>query len=593
MRLSQVAGPDTLGHVNLDEQTLDGLADFICGDTVGPVYRKGWELPGFFRRAGLATGDHSGTRKWWTLDRLREFASQKGAVEKIVLRISDPLEYKGEGAVAEQARAKLNDLLAIEGWHIDRLGLTPVLSRIEPRLAQVPAPPQRTGENEEYGRWAVLRTVGTGGFGVVYEVEASDTRERRALKVLFSEATADPTIPYAEQRRRFQREVAMQESLKHPNIMPILESNLAANPPWFVMPLGTHTLADRIAAGLPEAEAVAAARLLIEVVKFAHGEGALHRDVQPLNVLFVEGRMLLTDFGLGKNQWSSSTALTKTRAGFGTVAYTAPEQWENASAADTRADVFSLGRVLQEMLTGQPPVRYDDKRVPNRFRYLILKATSADPDERYSTVGDLLSALDQVTRGVSDPEAPREVLARLHGEWTAATSDSVCLGVINLVHDLLMRHRLDAEFIRDVVPALPAELMSQYMGSKPVEFGQLLSEYDDRVGELRVPFPFTYMDTIASFYESVYVQTPDLTLKRRLLRRLLYMGAEYTERDMALAAGRILGRIRTVEEGMMAADLLDQNHAAAEWIAKSVRSETLIPLLREKLREADATPLAP
>jgi len=120
----------------LDDQTLDALADLICGDD-GPLYRKGWELPLFFRRAGLRCPDHDGsTRKWWTLDRLREFNQSPQDIEKILLRLADPREYKGDAEAAKTALTELNKLLAIEGFEIELSGVNPRLIKRKPGLVK-------------------------------------------------------------------------------------------------------------------------------------------------------------------------------------------------------------------------------------------------------------------------------------------------------------------------------------------------------------------------------------------------------------------------------------------------------------------------
>jgi len=120
----------------LDEQTLDALAELVCGDD-GPLYRKGWELPNFFRRAGLHCPDHDGsTRKWWTLDRLREFNQHPQSIERVLLRLADPREYKGDAEAAKTALTELNKLLAIEGFEIELSGVNPRLIERKPGLVK-------------------------------------------------------------------------------------------------------------------------------------------------------------------------------------------------------------------------------------------------------------------------------------------------------------------------------------------------------------------------------------------------------------------------------------------------------------------------
>jgi hypothetical protein len=118
----------------LDQQTLDALADLICGDA-GPFYRRGWELAGFFRRASLSCPDHDGsTRKWWALERLREFNETAESLENVILRLANPREYKGDSDITHQVIAALNKILAIEGLQVHLAGVIPKLIVTEPSL---------------------------------------------------------------------------------------------------------------------------------------------------------------------------------------------------------------------------------------------------------------------------------------------------------------------------------------------------------------------------------------------------------------------------------------------------------------------------
>jgi hypothetical protein len=137
--------PDVPPNLNLDAQTLEPLAELICGDG-GPVYRQGHKLAPFFRSAGLECPDHDGsTRKWWTLTMLSEYATQPGALKRILLRLADPREYRGNAGETEAAIRDLNGILAIEGLEVWLDGITPRLRRVNPALRPAtpptPAPP--------------------------------------------------------------------------------------------------------------------------------------------------------------------------------------------------------------------------------------------------------------------------------------------------------------------------------------------------------------------------------------------------------------------------------------------------------------------
>ncbi len=119
----------------LDPKTLELIADLICGDAPGLKYRKGWELPLFFRSAGLKCPDHDGTtRKWWTLARLHEYSRQHEAIEKVILRLASPKEYEDRDTF-ETVLDHLNRRLRLEGYQVQLDGVTPRLVSVTPALA--------------------------------------------------------------------------------------------------------------------------------------------------------------------------------------------------------------------------------------------------------------------------------------------------------------------------------------------------------------------------------------------------------------------------------------------------------------------------
>lgn len=127
-------------RIRLDPSTLEALAELICGDE-GPFYRKGWELPGFFHRAGLECPDHDGsTRKWWTLDRLKEYQLKPGAIRKVILRLADPREYRGDASTTTEVIRRLNDIMRVEGFEAALEGVKPRLRAATARaLPVIPA----------------------------------------------------------------------------------------------------------------------------------------------------------------------------------------------------------------------------------------------------------------------------------------------------------------------------------------------------------------------------------------------------------------------------------------------------------------------
>lgn len=121
----------------MDAQTLDSLADMICGNGEYPVYRTGPELTRFFQRVGFSNFEHDGsTRKWWTLDVLKHLTENN--LKAVILRLANPKEYRGNQQLVDQALTKLNEILIVEGLNVELDGVTPVLKEITPQFIAQP-----------------------------------------------------------------------------------------------------------------------------------------------------------------------------------------------------------------------------------------------------------------------------------------------------------------------------------------------------------------------------------------------------------------------------------------------------------------------
>jgi serine/threonine protein kinase len=175
---------------------------------------------------------------------------------------------------------------------------------------------------------------------------------RVAIKLMNSELSSDPTF-----RVRFEREASLVADFRHDNIVHVYSSGESAGIKYIVMEyLGGGTLADRLANGaMPPAEALHHAAVLCDALAYSHKRGVVHRDVKPANVLFTaDGKPVLSDFGIAKSSNTLSGALTLQASVVGALRYMAPEQ-ELGDQVSDRADVYSLGLTLYEMLTGEPP----------------------------------------------------------------------------------------------------------------------------------------------------------------------------------------------------------------------------------------------
>src|SRR5689334_6890635 len=202
----------------------------------------------------------------------------------------------------------------------------------------------------QIGNYRIVRSLGSGGMADVYEAHDINLDRHVALKILPIEYCRN-----AELVARFQKEVRAAAKLNHRNIVTVFEVGQQDSWHYFSMRLLTGgDLRRRIERGLAPVEALAILRELADAFAHAHARGFVHRDVKPENVMFDEqGFPVLTDFGIAK-ALDAESRMTRTGMTMGTPRYLSPEQ-ASGKPVDARADLYSLGVMLYEMLTGRPP----------------------------------------------------------------------------------------------------------------------------------------------------------------------------------------------------------------------------------------------
>ncbi len=302
---------------------------------------------------------------------------------------------------------------------------------------------QGTVVNERY----VLRDfLGRGGMGQVYRAHDELLDREVALKLLAPQHAENPSFV-----ERFRREVKNAAALSHPNIVSVFDAGESAGGvPYMAMEyVGGGTLAQKIDKEGP-LDALEAAGIALQVARAleeAHSRGVIHRDIKPHNVFLVEelastgtssagitgadpgglppGSVKVGDFGIARA--AAETAMTETSLILGTVRYLSPEQ-ATGEAVGPASDLYSLGVVLYEMLTGEvpfdaenpvaiaikhvseppPPPRRENPGVPENLQAITLNLLSKDPGDRYAEAGELLEDLERVARGLPPARLPAE-----------------------------------------------------------------------------------------------------------------------------------------------------------------------------------------
>jgi len=297
--------------------------------------------------------------------------------------------------------------------------------------------------------YELIEPIGRGGMGVVYKARQRALGRLVALKQVRAGLDADP-----RELARFQIEAEAASRLRHPNIVTVYDVGWRDGAPYIAMELVEgESLAERLARQpLHQRAAAALLQTIAGAIQHAHGAGVIHRDLKPANILITaDGVPKVTDFGLAKRLDTLGPTQTDTGALLGTPSYMAPEQ-AGGKAIGPAADVFALGSLFYEMLTGRPPfrgatpletldqVRAVDPIPPGRFQpgvardldTICLRCLEKDPHLRYLTAGELADDLARYSRGEPIKARPISNIERLW-KWSRRRPTAAALAALATV----------------------------------------------------------------------------------------------------------------------------------------------------------------
>ena len=301
-------------------------------------------------------------------------------------------------------------------------------------------------------RYTILEEVGAGGMATVYLAEDLKHRRKVAVKVL------RPELAAALGPERFLREIEIAAQLQHPHILPLHDSGEADGFLYYVMPyVRGESLRERLVqhGELPIAEAVKILREIVDALAHAHEQGVVHRDIKPDNVMLSGRHALVTDFGVAKavSEATGRAKLTTAGVALGTPAYMAPEQATADPTMDHRADIYAVGVVGYEMLTGRPPftgttpqmilaahvtqavepVTKHRESVPHALNDLILRCLEKKPADRWQSAEQLLPQLEALTApsgGMTPTQTQPVTVKRRRSVWPLGVGVAVAAAAI-------------------------------------------------------------------------------------------------------------------------------------------------------------------
>ena len=289
----------------------------------------------------------------------------------------------------------------------------------------------------------ILELLGRGGMGAVYKARQPGLDRLVAVKILPPEIGNEAA--FAE---RFAREARALAKLSHQNIVSVFDFGKADGQYYFVMEYvdGANLRQVIETGGLQPGQALAIVPQICEALQFAHDEGIVHRDIKPENILVdKQGRVKIADFGLAKllGRAPADVALTGTHQVMGTPRYMAPEQMQGSSAVDHRADIYSLGVVFYEMLTGDLPLgRFDPPskkaQIDVRLDEVVLRSLESVPERRYQHASDVKTEVESIVDSDAQLAAPetdqvKSLRAKVRNELRYPAAGLMAAGILNLL----------------------------------------------------------------------------------------------------------------------------------------------------------------
>jgi serine/threonine protein kinase len=387
--------------------------------------------------------------------------------------------------------------------------------------------------------------------------------------------------------RRFQRELRIMEGIQHPNVVSILAQGVTDQDHiWYAMPYAQGNL-DDVIEQFPSRDALILdlMRQVCGGLRHIHDKGIYHRDLKPANILrFEDGTWAISDFGLAVEAERQTTALTSTLAGLGSPWYTAPEQWQNARNVDQRADIYSLGKVLQILATGKAPV--NDDMPAGSLRPIVLRATANRPDQRYATVAEFRAKLEAAIEGPKGlPETPEEtakrLLERVRPRHAApADLDELADWALTLDQD----DSEDMGALTTLLPWLSAESIRYLWNADPKRFRAIFTCYSSWIENGN--FSFSYCDVLANFSRDAARETDDPEVLHETVRSLVELGRNHNRWHVQTVVTTILQGITDTEHALAAAEALRAaDLGAVHWTLSDFSVRSLPPILRKEIHD--------
>ena len=382
--------------------------------------------------------------------------------------------------------------------------------------------------------------------------------------------------------RRFRREVQLVSDLRHPNVVKVIGRHVKNEPYWYVMPLYDHSLRGILRALVGDENRIKKIFLsVLDAMDYAHGEGVIHRDLKPDNILMNnDSDLVVADFGIGLLAKPGASRQTSSGAHLGTDLYMAPEQRINAKLADKRSDIYSLGRILFELYAGPLQQTAGDlSQLSPEIRFLVKRCTEADPSRRFQTVKDLKQTyltLFSSPRGGVDLKK----FIDLRTQFSVSAKKYKARDVDKFLKLLIKFYALEDDLLFQTMMTLHPDAVEALHRQDPEATNELIREFCDETG--RRGWPFSRTDEIANRCLGIFRVVDDPEVRAMITAGLVLMGASHNRWYVMKRAAALIERDKTPVELLA---LQDRLRPIPEEYLAAVGKHTRLSALEESLLE--------
>ncbi len=370
----------------------------------------------------------------------------------------------------------------------------------------------------------VIKQIGRGGFGVVDLIQDQNGQQFARKTFSVNQPGNFPAELLANVAKRFVREAQVQAALSHPNIMPVVATDLNSNPPSFFMPLAVSSLDEDI--GRDRSLGGRALQAIMDILaglEELHSMGITHRDLKPQNVLRLSGpdgdRYVISDFGLMSVKDTQLSVLTQTGYRMGSDYYTAPEIVAELKNASPQSDIYSIGCILHQIFGTNPRIPCNEITEPGFYSDVMFYCTRREPARRFQSVSALRDALLSLGQANITATAPQvtDFINLIHS--SQAIDGATWEAIVDKAQAIYPSRDAEALFA-----ALSLTRISELVAVRPDLAAKLGAIYANWVRD--ESFDFAACDGIANRLQA-FLSVPDLNCQAEAMLALLFMGTSH------------------------------------------------------------------